>query len=300
MIDNCYTFKELCQKYNWNTTMASIDGQIKFVLARGVEIEVAFKKGSTYFRIIQEIKLYTFEELCNKYNWGDYPYKQLAAEDRIKYAYTKGVEIEFVMRHYSTNKYKIIRDISNNRYTWKEICEKYKWNSNSIASTVETRIKYAKKRGVILESLGTTKAQTYFSIIDDNIYNATWYSFNKYPTLEMCKEGYIRNKKSKLIYTATNSNGYISFQLNNSLLLVHRVLMEVFNPIENMESYTVDHIDGVRSNNNISNLRWTTQSENTLLRIENRKEINDKVMKLLQKYGYEKLNEILNNLLKNR
>ena len=76
--------------------------------------------------------------------------------------------------------------------------------------------------------------------------------------------------------------------------------MEVFNPIENMESYTVDHIDGIRSNNNISNLRWTTQSENTLLKIENRKEINDKVMKLLQKYGYEKLNEILNNLLENR
>ena len=68
MIDNCYTFKELCQKYNWNTTMASIDGQIKFALARGVEIEVAFKKGSTYFRIIREIELYTFEELCNKYN----------------------------------------------------------------------------------------------------------------------------------------------------------------------------------------------------------------------------------------
>lgn len=103
-----------------------------------------------------------------------------------------------------------------------------------------------------------------------------------------------------MIYSATNSSGYIFFQLDNSLLLVHRVLLEVFNPIEHMENYTVDHIDGVRSNNNISNLRWTTQSENTLFRIENRKEINDKVMKLLQKYGYEKLSEILDNLLESR
>ena len=55
MIDNCYTFKELCQKYNWNTTMASIDGQIKFALARGVEIEVAFKKALHIFVLLERL-----------------------------------------------------------------------------------------------------------------------------------------------------------------------------------------------------------------------------------------------------
>lgn len=52
MINNCYSFKELKEKFGWEGGPGEIDKQIKFAAKRGVEIEPAFKKGPTYFKII--------------------------------------------------------------------------------------------------------------------------------------------------------------------------------------------------------------------------------------------------------
>ena len=52
MINNCYNFKELKEKFGWVGGPNEIDRQIKYAARRGVEIEPSFKKGSTYFRII--------------------------------------------------------------------------------------------------------------------------------------------------------------------------------------------------------------------------------------------------------
>lgn len=52
MINNCYNFKELKEKFGWDGGPNEIDRQIKYAARRGVEIEPSFKQGSTYFRII--------------------------------------------------------------------------------------------------------------------------------------------------------------------------------------------------------------------------------------------------------
>ena len=44
---------------------------------------------------------------------------------------------------------------------------------------------------------------------------------------------------------------------------VHRLVLEAFNPIENMESLQVNHINGIKSDNRIENLEWVTASQNT-------------------------------------
>lgn len=44
--------------------------------------------------------------------------------------------------------------------------------------------------------------------------------------------------------------------------LVHRLVLMTFNPVENMENLQVNHIDGNKRNNNISNLEWCTLEEN--------------------------------------
>ena len=52
MINNCYNFKELKEKFGWEGGPGEIDKQIKFAAKRGVEIEPAFKQGPTYFKIV--------------------------------------------------------------------------------------------------------------------------------------------------------------------------------------------------------------------------------------------------------
>lgn len=51
------------------------------------------------------------------------------------------------------------------------------------------------------------------------------------------------------------SNGRKTFQL-------HRLVLETFRPIENPEDWEVNHIDGDKSNNHLSNLEWCSGSFN--------------------------------------
>lgn len=74
--------------------------------------------------------------------------------------------------------------------------------------------------------------------------------------------------------------------------------METFCPVDNMENLIVDHIDGRRDNNNINNLRWVSPQENAIFKYENWDQLKDNFNSLLQKYGYKKLNEIFEDLLK--
>lgn len=45
-------------------------------------------------------------------------------------------------------------------------------------------------------------------------------------------------------------------------ILLHRLVLSVFNPIENMENLEVNHIDEDKSNNRLDNLQWVTSKEN--------------------------------------
>lgn len=80
------------------------------------------------------------------------------------------------------------------------------------------------------------------------------------------KEGKIfGNKRNKFLRQRTNRAGYLVVNLskNNILktLAVHRITAQTF--LDNPENKrTVNHKNGNKSNNNINNLEWCTDSEN--------------------------------------
>ena len=51
--------------------------------------------------------------------------------------------------------------------------------------------------------------------------------------------------------------------------MVHRLVMETFNPIDNSQLLQVNHKDGNKHNNNINNLEWVTNMENMHHAIKN-------------------------------
>lgn len=95
-----------------------------------------------------------------------------------------------------------------------------------------------------------------------------WRAIKEYPQYEVSTMGRIRNVKThRERKPDMNSCGYGRLRLQvkggNVRKFIHRCVAEAF-LVRPETKCVVDHIDGNRSNNAVSNLRWTTQSENLL------------------------------------
>jgi hypothetical protein len=85
----------------------------------------------------------------------------------------------------------------------------------------------------------------------------------KYSVNEM---GEVRNDKTGRILKQTNNlNNYLMVSLSKDgdvkIKYIHRLVAETHLEPDDKRN-EVDHIDGDRLNNNLSNLRWVTRSEN--------------------------------------
>lgn len=80
---------------------------------------------------------------------------------------------------------------------------------------------------------------------------------------------YFREEK---ILKPGNNRDYLHVTLrkNNksNILKVHRLVLQTFNNIDNCELLQVNHKDGNKSNNNLTNLEWITQQDNQLHRYQ--------------------------------
>lgn len=81
--------------------------------------------------------------------------------------------------------------------------------------------------------------------------------------------GTLYNLKLKNQLTGTIDNrGYLRYTMHGKQREAHRLIMEVFNPIDNMQNLQVNHIDGNKLNNYynpndpLNNLEWCTLQEN--------------------------------------
>ncbi len=76
-------------------------------------------------------------------------------------------------------------------------------------------------------------------------------------------------KLNKPIGFSINGKGYIQVPLatldhNRLTRKIHRIVMISFSYFDGCENYEVNHKDGVKYHNYISNLEWCTSSENTI------------------------------------
>lgn len=74
-------------------------------------------------------------------------------------------------------------------------------------------------------------------------------------------------KTNKFLSTHLDKNGYVKVRLvspnsKRHTYSIHRLVMENFSPVENMENLQINHMDGNKKNNNLSNLEWVTPHEN--------------------------------------
>jgi len=93
----------------------------------------------------------------------------------------------------------------------------------------------------------------------------------------------IKKKKCSLLKGWITKMGYRSYSINGKSIEGHRLVAEKYLPNpENKEQ--VDHINRVRHDNRVENLRWSTRSENCENRIFGGTE--NQAIEYLQSLGY--------------
>lgn len=179
-----------------------------------------------------------------------------------------------------------------------EIIEKYNLQTVYKNPKIDDFIRYCKLRGIIIEKTSKRKLPggTIYKIIKDNriLPNEQWL-FNKKEHLWVSSLGRIKTEEGRFLSTDAKVEGYIVTKSNvtQHYLRVHRLVMQTFKPIENEQYFDVDHINGIRSDNRLKNLRWVNTKENIAAKDENQTKIGDLVAQLVQKYGY---NETFNKI----
>jgi len=93
------------------------------------------------------------------------------------------------------------------------------------------------------------------------IENENWKEIDINNNYEISDNGRVRNKLTKSLLKQRCYDGYMSVSIgNHKRCLIHLLVANAFiEKIENKNS--VDHIDKNRQNNNVNNLRWSTNKE---------------------------------------
>ena len=129
-------------------------------------------------------------------------------------------------------------------------------------------------------------------IAPDEVWTTTYCSSKH----EVSNYGRFRRKNGTLLTGYIGEDGYQAISINDKTYRAHRIVLQSFLPMNNFELLTVDHINGIRSDNRLSNLRWSSMEDNISAMMANRLTLNTELTRLIQIHGYEETLELLKSL----
>lgn len=157
----------------------------------------------------------------------------------------------------------LVREFKN----FASVAEQFKIDYQSIFA-FEKQNKPLEYQGklVWLKRLSENAKPRYVDCLEEGV----WREIDGFPLYKVNNKGDVANSKTLRLLNPTNDDGYLKVNIvhNNGKYYqkpVHRLVAQQFIPNASPEITTIiNHKDGVRSNNHIDNLEWTTYSENTI------------------------------------
>ena len=124
--------------------------------------------------------------------------------------------------------------------------------------------------------------------ICEDLPNEIWVQTYYSKIYEVSNLGRVRNKTNKILLNGyVNKDGYVIYSLEDKGYFAHRLVLQSFQPIDDFEEMTVDHINGIKTDNSLKNLRWLSIEDNVAMMIIHRKDLNKELTRLIQKWGYD-------------